>query len=227
MGWVTPAIRDINMGLHTQEERGGRLLYILADGHLREQVEEGTLGAKLRVVLNDDGSEKARKHELIYPGITGTITSVGQYIGDYGTNINVHMKDENGEEYMLSLKAASFFGESFMHKLPNIDLTKEVSLSGYDSFIDKDGKKVKPGLTVMQDGVKLKSFFSYYDGKEFKNIDGFPLPDKKTKERGGELWTMYYDVARVWMLDYLETNGFIQPPKTVAETSEEKADEDF
>lgn len=214
------------MGLHTQEERGGRLLYILADGHLREEVEETTPGAKLRIVLNDDGSEKARKWELTYPGITGIITSVGQYIGDYGTNLNVHMKDENGEEYTLSLKANSQFGEAFMHKLPKIDLTKEVSLSGYGAF-EKDGRKNSAGLTVEQDGVKLKSFFSWKEGEEWKNIEGFPLPDKKTKERGGELWKMYFDNVRVWMIDYLETNGYIQPPQTVAATTEEKADEDF
>lgn len=216
------------MGLHTQEERtGGRLLYILADGHLREQVDEGTLGAKLRVVLNDDGSEKARKWELIYPGITGTIASIGQYIGDYGTNINVSMKDENDEEYTVSLKANSPYGESFMHKLPRIDLTKEVSLSGYESFADKDGRKVPAGLTVEQDGVKLKSFFTWKDGDEWKNVEGYPLPDKKTKERGGELWKMHFDNVRVWMIDYLETNGFIQPPKIAEAKTEEKADANF
>lgn len=216
------------MSLHTEKERtGGRLLYILADGKLREKVDEGTEGAKLRIVLNDNGTEKARKWELMYPGITGTIISVGQYIGDYGTSLNVHMKDENDEEYTVSLKADSFFGESFMHKLPKIDLTKEVSLSGYASFEDKDGRKVPAGLTVEQDGVKLKSFFSWKDGEEWKNIEGFPLPDKKTKERGGDLWNMYYDNVRVWIIDYLETNGFIQAPQIAEATTEKKADDNF
>lgn len=213
------------MGLHTQEERG-RLLYILADGYLREEVYETTPGAKLRVVLNDDGSEKARKYEFTHPGITGIITSIGQYIGDYGTNINVHMKDENGEEYTVSLKANSPYGEAFMHKLPKIDLTKEVSLSGYKAF-EKDGRKTSAGLTVEQDGVKLKSFFSWKEGEEWKNLEGFPLPDKKTKERGGDLWKMYFDNVRVWMIDYLETNGYIQPPQVAGATSEETADKDF
>lgn len=222
---MAPHIRDNYMGLHTQEERG-RLLYILADGHLREEVEETTLGAKLRVVLNDDGSEKARKWELMYPGITGVITSVGQYIGDYGTNLNVKMKDDEGGEYTVSLKANSPFGEAFMHKLPKIDLTKEVSLSGYKAF-EKDGNKVGAGLSVEQDGVKLKSFFSWKEGDEWKNVDGFPLPDKKTKERGGELWKMYFDNVRVWMIDYLETNGYIQPPQVAEVKTEEVADKDF
>lgn len=216
------------MSLHTTEERGGgRLLYILADGKLREKVEAGTEGAKLRIVLNDDGTEKARKWELIYPGITGTIQSIGQYIGDYGTNINVHIKDENDEEYTLSLKANSPYGENFMQKLPRIDLTKEVSLSGYNSFEDKDGRRVPAGLTVEQGGVKLKSFFSWKDGDEWKNVEGFPLPDKKTKERGGDLWKMYFDNVRVWMIDYLETNGYIQPPQVAEVATEAKADDNF
>jgi len=215
------------MGLHTQEERGGRLLYILADGKLREKVDEGTPGAKLRIVLNDDGSEKARKWELMYPGITGIITSIGQYIGDYGTSLNVRMKDENDEEYTVSLKENSPYGEGFMHKLPKIDLTKEVSLSGYASFEDKEGRKVPAGLTVEQDGVKLKSFFTWKDGEDWKSVEGFPLPDKKTKERGGDLWKMYYDNVRVWMIDYLETNGFIEAPQITEATTEKKADDNF
>lgn len=113
-----------------------------------------------------------------------------------------------------------------MHALPKIDLTKEVSMSGYRAF-EKDGRKNPAGLTIEQGGVKLKSFFSWKEGEEWKNLEGFPLPDKKTKERGGDLWKMYFDNVRVWMIDYLETNGYIQPPQVAGATSEETADKDF
>lgn len=207
------------MGL-LQSEANGRLLYVLSDGKLREQVPEGTEGATLRIVKDDAGNVKAEKWEVTYPGIKGFITGVTTYTGDYGTNVNVMIKDANDEEFMLSLKASSKYGEDFLHKLPNVDFTKEITIKPYD--FEKDGRR-NTGVSLTQDDVKLKNAFNVYDTgkKEWKTlVKDYPQPDEKTKEKGGEKWTIFFAMRRDWLIDHLTEKGLITE-------SAPKVDDDF
>lgn len=194
------------MGLLQNEDKG-RLLYVLADGKLREQVEEGTEGAKLRIINDDNGVEKGRKWELTYPGISGYITGVTTYDGDYGTNINIAIKDSNDEEFILSLKANSKYGEDFLHKLPNVNFAQEITFKPYN--FEKDGKK-NTGITLTQNGEKLTNAFNYKNDKgEWESIEGYPEPDAKTKEKGGEKWTIFFALRRDWVIEYLVGKGLM------------------
>lgn len=206
------------MGLHTQEAKG-RLLYVLADGLLREQVEETTPGAKLRIIKDDAGNEKARKFELTYPGITGMVTDVVSYDGEYGTNINVAMKDENDNEFRLSLKASSMYGEDFLHKLPNIDRTKEISIKPYN--FESDGRKMT-GVSMSQDGVKLTNAFNYKeDDKWVTPVADYPVVDDKKKPKNSEAWVAFFTTRRLWLMEYLTEQGLIK------EAAAPEADDDF
>jgi len=196
------------MGLLEREDKG-RLLYVLADGKLREQVDETTEGAARRVVKDDDGTVKAEKWELTYPGIKGFITGVTLYEGDYGTNINIAVKDSNDEEFTLSLKAASKFGEDFLHKLPNVDFTKEITIKPYD--FEKDGRR-NSGVSLEQDEQKLTNAFNVYDkdtGEWQTLVDGYPQPDAKTKEKGGDKWKIFFAQRRDWLIEHLTEKGLI------------------
>jgi len=193
------------MGLMQSEDKG-RLLYVLADGLLREQVDETTEGAKLRIIKNDDGTEKMRKYELTYPGITGFITGVTTRDGDYGTSILVAIKDANDEEFTLALQAKSKYGEDFLHKLPKIDAKKEVSLKPYN--FESDGRKMT-GITIMQDGEKLTNAFNWKEDGEWKSLDGYPQVDEKKKPKNSDQWMVFFTQRREWVLEYLKDNGFI------------------
>ena len=213
------------MGLLQSEDRG-RLLYVLADGKLREQVDEHTEGAKLRVVKDDDGTVKAEKWELTYPGIKGFITAVTTYDGDYGTNINIAVKDANDEEFVLSLKANSMYGEDFLHKLPNIDLAKEITIKPY-SF-EKDGRK-NTGMSLTQDDQKLSNAFNVYDveKKEWQVlVEDYPQPDEKTKTKGGEKWTIFFAMRREWLIDHLTEKGLITEPVATEDATPAATEED-
>jgi len=196
------------MGLLERDERG-RLLYVLADGKLREQVDEHTEGAALRVVKDDDGTVKAEKWELTYPGIKGFIQGVTTYDGDYGTNINIAIKDSNDEEFTLSLKANSKFGEDFLHKLPNVDFKEEITIKPYN--FESDGKRHN-GVSLTQNDTKLANAFNTYntETKEWEVlVDGYPQPDEKTKEKGGEKWTIFFAMRRDWLIEHLTEKGLI------------------
>lgn len=207
-----------------QSEDRGRLLYVLADGLLREQVEETSEGAKLRIIKNDDGTEKMRKWEYTYPGISGFITSVTTRDGDYGTSVLVGIKDSNDEEFILALQAKSKYGEDFIHKLPNITLTKEVSIKPYN-FTDGDRKVA--GVTITQDGEKVQNAFNWKDGEEWKSVDGYPQVDQKKQPKNSDQWMIFFTQRREWVLDYLKEKGLITEVDTTdVDTSVAKTEEE-
>jgi hypothetical protein len=189
-----------------QTEDKGRLLYVLADGLLREQVEETSEGAKLRIIKNDDGTEKMRKWEYTYPGISGFITSVTTRDGDYGTSILISIKDSNDEQFTLALQAKSKYGEDFIHKLPNISLAKEVSIKPYN-FTDGDRKVA--GVTITQDGEKVGNAFNWKEDDEWKSLDGYPQVDEKKTPKNSDQWMIFFTQRREWVLDYLTEKGLI------------------
>lgn len=210
-----------------------RYLYILADGKMHEKVEEGTEGAILRVHEADDGT-KTEKWEMAYPGVSGMVTDVAFFDGSYGTNINIVIEDEEEHKFCLSLKASSRYGEAFMEALPNLDLNKEVTFKTY-SFPDKNNKDRRvQGMTIMQDGEKIRSHFTLYD-EETKTysypVEGYPVPDAKTKKKNtSEAWKIFFAMRNEWLKDYLTEAGLIKASPDGADeakSDEAKSDDDF
>lgn len=190
------------------KDDNNRYLYILKDGKMREKVAEGTEGAVLRTHTDDDG-KTTEKWEIAYSGIKGLITGVQLYDGDYGTSVNVSIKDEDDNLFILSLKAASGYGESFMEALPNIDLAEEVTLKSY--IAKKSGR---PALFIQQNGETIRSAFSEYneETKTFSGLLGYPQPDAKTKKKNtSEAWKIFFAMRNEWLKDYLTDNKFIEP----------------
>ena len=207
-----------------QSEEKGRLLYVLADGLLRENVPEGTEGAKLRVVKDDAGNVKAEKWELTYPGITGFITGVTTFDGEYGVNILISMKDENEEEFTVSLKASSMYGEDFLHKLPNVDMSKEITLKGYN--FEAEGGRKMTGITMTQDvggqATKLRNAFNYKENDKWVTpIEGYPQPDDKKPPKNSEAWKIFFAQRREWVVEYLTEKGLLTEA-TPAEASDDE-----
>lgn len=200
------------MGLLPQEEKR-RVLYVLADGLLREQVDETAEGAKERIIKNDDGTEKMRKWEYIYPGITGYITGVTTRDGDYGTSLLISIKDENEEEFTLALQAKSKYGEDFLHKLPNVDFTKEITIKPFNFT---DGERKVTGVTLTQasspDGElhKLTNAFNWKDADgNWQSVDGYPQVDENKKPKNSDQWMVFFTNRREWVIENLTERGLI------------------
>lgn len=195
------------MGL-LQSEQKGRLLYVLADGLLREQVDETTEGAKLRVVKNDDGTVKAEKWELTYPGVKGFITGVTTYDGDYGTNINIAIKDTDDEEFVLSLKANSKYGEDFLHKLPNINFEEVITIKPYN--FETDGKKMT-GVSLAQGDTKITNAYNWKnESGEWESTDGYPQVDENKKPKNSDGWMVFFTQRREWVIENLTERGLLK-----------------
>jgi hypothetical protein len=189
------------MGLHTDEHVGGRFLTVVA-GKLREKVEEGTEGATKRT--GEVAGTPFEKWELVYPGITAFVTKIELQDGKYGKNVLIRMTDANGEEFTVSLGAEnSRTGVPFMEAIPNLDLTKEVTLKPYKFNNDK-GENVE-GMQILQDGNKIKSAF--YDPETKSNLLG--MPKAEPKKDGTINWKLYFAQRDEWLQTYMLDNNFI------------------
>lgn len=220
------------MGLKTEKDKK-RYLTILADGKLHERVDEDTEGAKVRTKKEQDGTvvdvedkDGNTIYELTYPGIVATIKDIKFNEGDYGTNINIDLEDEDDNQFILSLQCASNYGERFMEVLPNLDLNKEVDITPY-SFTPKGKTEKVRGITIMQDEEKVESAFAVKDGDEWEVlIKGFPMPDPK-KKYNSEKWKTFFAQRREWIMDYLLEAGLIKAADASDDADEvEEADDE-
>ena len=187
---------------------------ILGDGSLRVQVQEGTPDAVRREFEKSDGT-KGVKHELVYDALSGKITNVSFFEGDYGKLLQVKITDKGSSVY-LSLSTSLNFGEDLMKKLPNINLDEDVKLVPY-SFEDDNGK-TKKGITVYQNKEKVKNFF--FDADNKKNINGYPDPEGDIGKYDSDDWKLYFISARKFLVEYTEKNCkvFNSEEPTVEET---------
>lgn len=203
------------MGLHTDTKAEGRFLTVVA-GKLREKVEEGTEGATKRT--GEVAGVPFEKWELVYPGITAKITKVELQDGKYGKNVLIHMTDDNDESFIVSLGAEnSSTGVPFMSALPNIDLTKDVTLKPYPDFVTKEGVQKRAGLSIKQDGSPVKDAF--YDFEKKENLLG--MPKAEPNKKGDINWKLYFAQRDEWLQTYMLDNGFMT--EAVYEPAEEGA----
>jgi hypothetical protein len=211
-----------------QEETQGRRFLTFAEGKLREKVapgdaDEATVkaehpGAILRSGTTPTGEPYA-KWELVYPGIRAFITSIDLQKGNFGKQVLINLKDENDEEFILALGATSRIGAAFMQMIPNLDLTKEITIKAYSDFKTKDGKEIIGGLSFTQGGEKIPSAF--YNPETKEQLLGMPKPevDKRTKEVD---YDTYWPIRDKWLQEYLLDNNYMNyVDATVAAAPEE------
>jgi len=224
------------MGLKSEKDQK-RYLYVLADGKLHEKGEEGAEGVKKRIFekKKDDGTvEIIEKWEYSYPGVVGTIGEIKFYDSEYGTNINIDITDEDENEFVLSLKASSRYGEAFMEALPNLDLEKEVDFTVY-SFPDPKNKERKvQGMTIKQDDEKVRSYFVNYDAEAAEGerysypIKGYPTPDPvKSKKFNSEKWKIFFATRNEWLKDYMVENDLVTVAEATAPEATAEEEKDF
>jgi hypothetical protein len=215
------------MGL-LQNEATSRRFLTFAEGKLREKVaagdaDEATVKAEHPNAILRKGTtptgEAYAKWELTYPGIRAFITSIDLRKSNFGTgkDVLINLKDENDEEFILSLSASSRIGANFMQMIPNLDLTKEITIKAYPDFV-KDGKSIIGGLSFTQAGEKIPSAF--YNPETKEQLLGMPKPevDKRTKEID---YDTYWPIRDKWLQNYLLDNNYMTYVDAAAAAAEE------
>jgi hypothetical protein len=187
---------------------------VLADGKIHVSVPEGTEGAVLREYETSTG-EKGSKWEHVFTKLSGMITGIQFYEGDFGNQLQLTIADEGEKPVVLSLSTAQNFGEDLMKKIPAIDTSKPVVLSPYAVEDDKTGK-LRKGISVVQDEKKVQNYF--YNFHEKQNINGYPSPKFKLDKKSGENkpfskdeWKLYFGECRVFLTEYITEHHLIAP----------------
>lgn len=137
----------------------------------KDKVTKDTPNAKMR--MTKQGQES---WALEFDWIDGIIESIFyKEDTEHGNSFEVVIVD-GMDHYQISFKDDSRFWFDLAKKLPTIDLKQKVKLNPYD-FTDKNNKRIV-GLSVEQDGKKIKSFYSkeLAEGK-YEIINGYPKPD--------------------------------------------------
>jgi len=179
----------------TNSSSNKKFVTILSDGKFHQSVEEGTPGAIVREYEDSKGN-KGSKLELVFTEASGKITDIKFEDGEFGKNIQIEM-DGNG---VISLGTSSNYGEDFMKKFPNIDLSDVILLKPY-SFEDDKGKN-KKGITIYQQGAKVENY--YYDPVAKKPCNGIPETEGDTNKFSKDDWKMHFMVVRKFLIQETE-----------------------
>jgi hypothetical protein len=218
------------MAIKYQEERKDDFISILSDGIMRQNVPEDTAGAEKREYetskKDTEGNFiKGHKWEKKVESVAGLITDIKLVETGFGTLIQIELTDTflNTTD-ILSLNAKSTFGEDFMYKLPNIDLTKEVSIRSY-SYIPKGKTKTSRGLDIKQDNEKINNFFR--DPKDWNTIiNGLPTPTGDVKKYKTDDWKIYYLQVNKFLVEYTTEHFVSKFDKKMVEESLDSGDVD-
>lgn len=196
-GGIPPTIKNI-MGLANRE--GGNYITIL-DGKFCQRVSKDTVGAKERI--NKIGT---LVYEKFYDKFTGILIGIKtQDSGAYGKNWVFSFKD-GSEIYRLQLSYSNSFATAFLKMLPNIDVTKEITLTP-SVKVGEDGKN-KSSLFINQDGATIKHAYTR------ENPNG--LPDMKQVQVKGQM--VWDDTDRLMFLENMVKTTII--PKLEGEPSQ-------
>lgn len=144
----------------------------ISDGKICRRVQSPTQFSKERI--NKEGKQV---HEEHYSGWSGKITGIETRESDYGKDWQVKMQDDDGIA-ILSFKYSSGYASSFLKALPNVDLSKEVTLS---PNVKIEGDKKRTTLFLKQDGQPIKWYYTK------DNPNGIP-PLKQIKVKGVTTW---------------------------------------
>jgi predicted DNA-binding transcriptional regulator AlpA len=144
----------------------------IMDGKIVRRFQSPTAQSKERVT-----KEGKLVHEEIYKGWTGRITNVKTRESDYGKDWQVYLQDEDGTA-ILSMRYSSGYASAFLKALPNVDLSREVTITPH---IKIEGDKKRTGIFLNQDGKSVKWFYT----KETTN--GLP-PLEQIKVKGVATW---------------------------------------
>ena len=213
-------------GLENTRPDGVYVKILGSDGTFRVEVPEGTPNAVVREYEQDD--VKKIKHELVFHKMTGKIENITFRDGDYGRTIDLFIRNDKAL-YIVSINTANNYSSDIMKKLPNVNLEEVVVLNPY-SFTGDTGKNIK-GVSILQDGEKVLSYF--WDKKKEEIINDFPVNDEDKKPEATattkwkKYWKAYFSDVEEFLVEYTEEKIIPNLPKIEVPEEEEEADDNL
>lgn len=120
-------------------------------------------------------------YKVFYDSLTGIIKSQEKFTNDNGTNLNLTVLDQDGDESILQVKFYSKYTENLLNRLLNTPTDKEFTFFPYaiSNSAEIDGKNISfytQGVSLKSAGVKIEP--------KFKNDDSLLPPTEQVKVQG-------------------------------------------
>jgi len=174
----------------------GNTTYLtVVQGKLAKKVNDDTPGATKREYETKDWT-KWVKYEIYYKSVTGLITGLDFIDWVFWEQFAITLY-KDGQNVKITVPTDWNYFSDFAKKLPNISLSKEVTLSVFDFEWD-NWKRIK-WVNIVQDWNKVYTY--YYDAEKKKSINGFPEVDKKEAK--------WYDKDD-WKVFFLKVKKFLK-----------------
>lgn len=141
-------------------------------------------------------------YEEFYKAYEGRITNIQTRENEYGKSWMVTL-DDNGEIFIVQMNYSSGYSASFLKALPNVDFSKNVTLT---PNMKVEGDKKKTTMFINQEGKACKWAFTR------ENPNGLPQL-VKIKVKGKETWD---DSEAMEFLENMVKNDIL--PKLSEET---------
>ena len=210
------------MGLKQRQSTGKNFLKIFDGKIVKESKQpfESDLPIKERENKNGD-----KVYYVEYDMLGGKLSNADiRRVESLDTDILELHVDDFPDSYVLSIGVETRFGRSFLTRMLNLDLNKEMEIAPY-SFKDKEGKQVS-GLVIYQDGEKVMPVYT----KEEPN----GMPDAKKIRKGkDDKWdftdqtNFLYDEFDKFKTKFPKSTAAAAPAATAVEISEEEEFDDL
>lgn len=185
------------MPLNKKAESLKTFATVISDGSIRVRVNETTPEAVKREYETPKG-EKGEKWELVYQSLSGLINSLEIKDTEYGQMINLEV-----DGIVLSLNTESSYAQDLMKKLPNVEMEYPVELTPY-SFTGDNGRNMR-GITVMQNGLKIMTYF--WDSEKNQPINGLPTVSKdESKGYTKDDWKVFFIGVKKFLVQHTLEN---------------------
>lgn len=166
-------------------------------GEFVKKCDKDTPRARSRTYKDRDTEAEVTKYELVAKKITGTIKGIDVVEGNFGRQLMLNIDDEIKVAFSLS-GANDQFAVDLMKKIPNIDMSKEVSLSPYC------GEKSRIVFVKQGEADVLSAYDKFENGKFVSTNDNMPKADM-SKSKSKSYWTEdYFPMVRKFLVSEIE-----------------------
>jgi hypothetical protein len=167
------------MGLSTTGGNDSQKNYLnILGGKITQRVKEGTEGAVSRI-----NKQNKEVWELHFDTLSGRIVDFNLEESDYG-KVWVVTIQSGIDYYYLHLQQSGRITNGLMHRLPNIDLSKEIVIKTFRIF-NEEKQRAQDYLVVYQGGTDKKHKVENYYSRETPN--GLPQM-VQIKVKGNLVW---------------------------------------
>lgn len=184
----------------TEEIQSNGLYLSIIGGTLREKVDENTPGAVRREWKLKDGTSGV-KFEKLHKNLNGFIVGMEFKDGDFGEQFILTLK-KGDNRAIVYMPTDSAYYTDFAKKLPNIHLDDDITFNPYE-MSRKGTDKKRRGVSILQEGIKITSF--YYDYEKKKAINKIPVPKGDTSKYNSDQWKMFFLEEKMFLKKEVES----------------------